>query len=66
MICSKCGLEVEKEWEGGWKCTEDRRDYYAHHMCPVEKDAIWTYWETRRAVWALGKAEEMLDAESTT
>jgi len=44
MTCSKCGLEVEKEWEGGWKCTEDRKEFFAHHLCPRDKDAIWEYW----------------------
>jgi hypothetical protein len=49
MICSKCGLEVEKEWEGGWKCTPDRIDYFAHHLCPREKLYIWARWQKFRS-----------------
>ena len=42
MECSRCGEEVARDEDGGWQCTEDRQDVYAHYgLCPAEKAELW-------------------------
>jgi hypothetical protein len=58
--CERCGEPVERIEDGGWQCTEDRRDVYAHFgLCPTEKHELWQRIYTAR--WN-AKMEEPLDA----
>lgn len=50
MLCIKCGLDVERDEQGGWKNGEKNVAYFAHHLCPRENAYIWKRWgELREA-----------------
>lgn len=56
MICSLCGVDVERTERGGWKNGPKNVAYFAHHgLCPRESEKLWTEIKAERA--AAGESE---------